>query len=125
MSFEKATTDEPSRYLNGEGCQGRTRTKGGTGSPQSLASVQRVGGVSGGSGLGRGDGISWEISAGGLRSNAQRNSAFAGKAGTARREVGSVRSSDESRNEAGAKGPNLVGVNSETMNKVMAPSLGI
>ena len=125
MSFETASTDEPSRFLNGEGCQGRARTKGGTGSPQSLAPGQRVGGVSGGSGLGRGDGISWEISPGGLWSNARHNSAPAEKAGTARREVGSVRSSDESRNEAGAKGPNLVEVNSETTDEVMAPAWGI
>lgn len=60
MSSETASTDEPSRCLIGEGCQDRAGTKGGTGSPQWSAHGQRVGGVSGGGGLGRGDGISWE-----------------------------------------------------------------
>ena len=36
-----------------------------------------------------------------------------------------MRSSDESRNEAGVKGPNLVEVNSEATDEAMAPSVGI
>ena len=52
-------------------------------------------------------------------------SAHVEKVGAVRREVGSVRSSDESRNEAGAKGPNLVGVNCEATDKAMAPWMGI
>ena len=60
MSSEKASTDEPSRCLNGEGCQGRAgQSRKGVG-PKSSVSGQRVGGVSGGGGLGREDGLSWE-----------------------------------------------------------------
>jgi RNA-directed DNA polymerase len=60
MSSETASTDESSRFLNGEDCKGRAGTKGGTGSPKSLTHGHRVGGVSGGGGSGRGDGISCE-----------------------------------------------------------------
>ncbi len=60
MSSETASTDESSRYLNGKDCQGRAGTRGGTGSPKSSAHGHRVGGVSGGGGMGRGDGISCE-----------------------------------------------------------------
>lgn len=101
MSFENGTTDEPSRYLNGEGCQGRARTKGGTGSPQSLAPGQRVGGVSGGGGLGRGDGISWETcpraAALGAAATTGSSPTSSDKAGRAGAGVGDLHSSVEVR----------------------------
>jgi hypothetical protein len=65
--------------------------------------------------------ISGEISSGGSKPNARHNSAPAGETDAARGEVGSVHSSDEGRNETGAKGPNLVDVNSEAQNRAMAP----
>ena len=70
MSSENATTGEPSRYLNGEGCQdwaGQSRKDIG---PKSLMSDQRAGGVSGGSGPGRVVGLSGETCDGGASSDA-------------------------------------------------------
>lgn len=69
--------------------------------------------------------LSGEISPGGQPSNARTNSAPAEEAGAARGEVGSVHSSEESRNETGAKGPNLNGGNSVATDEAMAPWLGI
>jgi len=46
-------TGEPSHFLNGEGCQGRTG--------KSSQSVHRSGGVSGDGVLGRVTGITWEV----------------------------------------------------------------
>jgi RNA-directed DNA polymerase len=60
MSSETASTDEPNHFLNGEGCQGRAGQSRKDIGPKASMSGQRVGGVSGGGGLGRGDGISWE-----------------------------------------------------------------
>ena len=60
MSSETATTDEPNHFLNGEGCQDRAGQSRKDIGPKSSMSGQRVGGVSGGGGLGRGDEISWE-----------------------------------------------------------------
>lgn len=40
-------------------------------------------------------------------------------------EVGAVHSSNESRNEAGAKGPHLIDGNSEAKDAAMAPVTGI
>ena len=125
MSSEIATTGEPSRFLNGEGCQDRAGQSRKDIGPQSLMCDQRAGGVSGGGGSGRRVRLSGEISTGGQRSNVRHNSVNAEEAEAARREVGSVRSSDEGCNEAGAKGPNLVGVNSEATDEAMAPSMGI
>ena len=68
--------------------------------------------------------ISGEISAGGFRPNARHNCATQ-KADAARREVGSVHSSDEGRNETGAKRPNLNAGNSVATDEAMAPLLGI
>ena len=65
--------------------------------------------------------ISGESSAGGCEPNARHNPAQTGKADAARGAVGSVHSSDEGRNETGAKGPNLVEVNSEAQDCAMAP----
>ena len=48
MSFQTASTDEPSRCLNGEGCRDRYRTAGENVGPQSSTGDQRVGAVSGG-----------------------------------------------------------------------------
>ena len=60
MSSETATTDEPSRYLNGEGGQGQAGQSRKDIGPKSSMSGQRVGGVSGDGGLGRADEVSWE-----------------------------------------------------------------
>ena len=68
--------------------------------------------------------LSGEISAGGFSPNARYNSASE-EADAARREVGSVHSSVEGRNEAGAKGPNLNAGNSVATDEAMAPLLGI
>lgn len=69
--------------------------------------------------------ISGEISAGGFAPNAWPNSASAAKADAARGEVGSVHSSDEGRNETGAKGPNLNAGNSVARDEAMAPFMGL
>ena len=61
------------------------------------------------------------ISPGGFTPNARHNSAQTEKADAARGEVGSVHRSEEGRNATGAKGPNLVGLNSETRDRAMAP----
>ena len=70
---------------------------------------------------GRLRGISGENSPGGSKPNARYNSAPTEKAGAVRGVVGSVHSSDEGRNETGAKGPNLADVNSEAQDRAMAP----
>lgn len=70
---------------------------------------------------GRLEEISGESSASGLTPNARPNPVKTGEADAARGAVGSVRSSDEGRNETGAKGPNLVDVNSAARNRAMAP----
>lgn len=69
--------------------------------------------------------ISGESSASGLTPNARPNPVKTGEAGAARGAVGSVRSSDEGRNETGAKGPNLNAGNSVATDEAMAPWLGI
>ena len=74
---------------------------------------------------GRLRGISGESSPGGLAPNARPNSAPAEEAGAARGAVGSVHSSDEGRNETGAKGPNLNAGNGVATDEVRAPLLGI
>jgi RNA-directed DNA polymerase len=53
MSSENTTTGEPSRYLDGEGCQDRAGQSRKDIGPKSLMSDQRAGGVSGGGGSGR------------------------------------------------------------------------
>ena len=53
MSSEIAMTGEPSRFLNGEGCQDRAGQSRKDVGPKSLMSDQRAGGVSGGGGSGR------------------------------------------------------------------------
>ena len=65
--------------------------------------------------------ISGEISAGGHGSDARPNSDLSEEAGAARGEVGAAHSSDEGGNDAGAKGPHLVEVNSEAQDRAMAP----
>jgi len=69
--------------------------------------------------------ISGENSPGGFTPNARPNSGLPGKADAARREVGSVHSSNEGRNETGAKGPNLNAGNSGATDEAMAPLMGI
>ena len=127
MSPEKGRTAQPSPCKLGEGSQGWTQAnpvENWKGLNDNRSNYRR-GGVSEHGMFGRLRVLSGEISSGGHRPNARHNSVQAEKAGAARREVGSVRSSDESRNEAGAKGPNLVEVNSEATDEAMAPSVGI
>src|SRR5438034_7195348 len=69
--------------------------------------------------------ISGENSAGGFKPDARSNPALTGEADAARGVVGSVHSSGEGRNEAGAKGPNLNAGNSVATDEAMAPLLGI
>ena len=88
--------------------------------PNDDRSNQPRGGVGEHGMSGRLGALSGEISAGGFTPNARHNSASE-EAGAARREVGSVHRSVEGRNEAGAKGPNLIGVNSEAEGLAMAP----
>ena len=66
MSSESATTGEPSRYADGEGCQGRAGQSRKDVGPKSLMSDQRAGGVSGGGGSGRVVRLSGETCCGGL-----------------------------------------------------------
>jgi len=88
-------------------------------------SSQPPGGVGGHGMSGRLEEISGGNSAGGLTSNVRLNSAPAGKAGAARGVVGSVHSSEEGRNEPGAKVPNLNTGDSVARDEAMAPLLGI
>ena len=101
MSFQTASTDEPSRCLNGEGCRDRYRTAGENVGPQSSTGDQRVGAVSGGGGLGRGDGVSWETcpraAALGAAATAGANPTSSGKAARAWAGVGDLHSSVEVR----------------------------
>src|SRR5947209_16090963 len=53
MSSETRRTDEPSRFQNGEGCQGQAGQSRKDIGPKSSESGQRVGGVSGGGETGR------------------------------------------------------------------------
>ena len=72
---------------------------------------------------GRCAGISGESSPGGQEPNARHNSASAEEADATRGAVGSVHSSDEGRNETGAKGPNLNAGNSVGTDEATAPLL--
>ena len=90
MSSENAKTGEPSRYLNGEGCQdraGRSRKDVG---PKSLMSDQRAGGVSGGGGSGRVVGLSGETCDGGASSDVSTSGPSAAKPREAGRAVAGV-----------------------------------
>lgn len=66
-----------------------------------------------------------ELCVGGRQRPTARHNPVTGKAGAADTEVGAVHSSEESRNEAGAKGPHLIDGNSEAKDVVMAPVTGI
>lgn len=63
MSSENSGTDEPSPCRMGEGCQDRAGQSRKDVGPKPSVSDQRVGGVSGGGGLGRAVGLSWETCA--------------------------------------------------------------
>ena len=98
MSSENATTGEPSRYLNGEGCQDRAGQSRKDIGPKSLRSDQRAGGVSGGGGSGRADGLSGETCAGGTSSDVSTSSSSAAtprEAGWAGAGVGDLHSSGD------------------------------
>jgi hypothetical protein len=123
MSPEMRTTAEPSRYANGEGYQDWTKANpagSGRGLNDTLSS-QHCGGVSEGGMSGRRVGTRDEIS----RDGRQRPTT-----GTSGEPVRPVRSREKSerfivatkaRNGAGAKGPHLIGVNSDAAGFAMAP----
>ncbi len=123
MSPVSTTTAEPSRFTDGEGCQGWTKAnpvKNGRGLNDAL-SGHHCGGVGGGGMLGRVVGIRDEISSGG------RRRPTAGTSGEPARPVRPGEKSErfivatKARNGAGAKGPHLVDVNSEARDRAMAP----
>lgn len=96
MSSENATTGEPGRFLNGEGCQDRAGQSRKDIGPQSLRFDQRAGGVSGGGGSGRVVGLSGETCPGGWPSGdstAGTSAATPRKAGRAGAGVGDLHSS--------------------------------
>lgn len=113
--------------MPGEGCQGWTLAnpvRNGRGHNDDRSNHPR-GGVGEHGMSGRLRVISGESSPGGLAPNVPPNSAPAGEAATARGAVGSVHSSEEGRNEAGAKGPNLNAGNRVATDEAMAPLPGI
>jgi hypothetical protein len=123
MSLENTTTAEPSRSTDGEGCQDWAKAnpgKTGRGLNDTMSS-HRCGGVGEGGILGRLGGIKDEISTGGQRCPT------AGTSGQTVRLVRPVEKSErfivamKARNGAGAKGPYLADVNSETQDCAMAP----
>lgn len=87
MSIENETTGKPSRYLNGEGCQGWTR--------QPSESAHRSGGVSGDSMSGRATEVIREVCSRGGQPPTPGTTLSKGEAGAARVEVGVLHSSDE------------------------------
>lgn len=100
MSSENATTGEPGRYLNGEGCQDRAGQSRQDVGPQSLRSDQRTGGVSGGGGSGRGVRLSGETCDGGASPDAPTSGTSAAtprEAGRAVAGVGDLHSSVDPR----------------------------
>lgn len=97
MSSDSAIPGEPSRYANGEGCQGREGRSRKDVGPKSSVPDHRTGGVSGGGGSGRGIGLSGEICGGGdpMGKPTTGTSAPTRKAGRAAAEVGDLHSSDD------------------------------
>ena len=87
MSIENESTGKPSRYPNGEGCQGRTR--------QPLESVHRSGGVSGDGMSGRATEETREICPRGVQAPTGGTTSAMREAAAARAEVGVLHSSDE------------------------------
>lgn len=90
MSSENATTGEPSRYANGEGCQDRAEQIRKDLGSQSLMSDQRAGGVSGGGGSGRVVRLSGETCDGGWPSGDSTSGPSAAKPREAGRAVAGV-----------------------------------
>ena len=98
MSSESANPSEPSRYANGEGCQGRAGQSRKDIGPKSLMSDQHTGGVSGGGGLGKDVRLSGETCHGGASCDASTSVTSAAKprkAGRAVAGVGDLHSSDD------------------------------
>ena len=98
MSSVTETTDESSRYLNGEDCKDRKRQSRKDVGPKSLISDQHVGGVSGGGGLGKVVRLSGETCGGGASCDASTPGTSAAKprkAGRAAAGVGDLHSSDD------------------------------
>ncbi|MCS6243932.1 MAG: group II intron reverse transcriptase/maturase [Opitutus sp.] len=98
MSSVTETTDESSRYLNGEDCKDRKRQSRKDVGPKSLISDQHVGGVSGGGGVGKVVRLSGETCGGGASCDASTTGTSAAKprkAGRAVAGVGDLHSSDD------------------------------
>ena len=98
MSSESANPSEPSRYANGEGCQGRAGQSRKDVGPKSLLSDQHTGGVSGGGGLGKDFRLSGETCGGGASCDASTSGTSAAKprkAGRAAAGVGDLHSSGD------------------------------
>ncbi len=90
MSSESANPSEPSRYANGEGCQGRAGQSRKDVGPKSLLSDQHTGGVSGGGGLGKDVRLSGETCGGGASCDASTSGTSAAKPRKAGRAVAGV-----------------------------------
>lgn len=90
MSSESATTGEPNRSADGEGCQGRAGQSPRDIGPKSLLSDQRAGGVGEGGGSGRVVGLSGETCDGGASSEASTSGPSAAKPREAGRAVAGV-----------------------------------
>ena len=90
MSSVTETTDESSRYLNGEDCKDRKRQSRKDVGPKSLISDQHVGGVSGGGGVGKVVRLSGETCGGGASCDASTTGTSAAKPRKAGRAVAGV-----------------------------------
>lgn len=98
MSFENATTGEPSHYPDGEGCQDRAGQSHKDIGPKSLEPGQRAGGVSGGGEIGRVVRVSCETCEDGAVKRAPTagtSQATPDKAGWVRTGVGDIHSSED------------------------------
>ena len=125
---------ELSQFSHGEGCQGRrSANPGDTGEAENDEYCDHHHGGVGGHGTRESVmDVRDEISAGGPQGPTASTSSITGKVRAAGGEVGAVHSSatpsspparrPEGGNDAGAKGPYLIGVNSEAAGFAMAPS---
>jgi hypothetical protein len=116
MSPEKPQTVEPSLLKTGEGCQDWTMVN-----PMPNGRDQNDGWSDHRHGVVCGDGmpdqvgvLTEEICPGGRQRPTASASGKIREARSARTEVGAAHSSEEGSNDAGVKGPYLVGVNGET-----------
>ncbi len=124
MSLVNTNTAEPSRSTDGEGCQDWAKANpviNGRGLNDAMSS-HHCGGVGGGGMLGRLGEIRDEISLGGRRRPTTDTSGEPVRSVWPREKSERSIVATKARNGAGAKGPHLVDVNSETQNRAMAPS---